>query len=122
MGETDTDKPAEEQTPEPELRHPGIEPSQQRPLSEPSSSRARRFRESGLMQVAIRSPTPARPEKVSGLAPAATPSRVISARPRVTMPALALSPNPSPSTMPAASATTFLSAPHSSTPITSALV
>jgi len=34
MGETDTDKPAEEQTPEPELRHPGIEPSQQRALSE----------------------------------------------------------------------------------------
>jgi len=34
MGETDTDKSAEEQTPEPELRHPAIEPSQQRTLSE----------------------------------------------------------------------------------------
>jgi len=34
MGETDTDKSAEEQTPEPELRHPAMEPSQQRTLSE----------------------------------------------------------------------------------------
>jgi len=34
MGETDTDKSTEEQAPEPELRHPGIEPSQQRALSE----------------------------------------------------------------------------------------
>jgi len=36
MGKTDTDKPAEEQTPEPELRHPGVEPSQKRALSERS--------------------------------------------------------------------------------------
>jgi len=42
MGETDTDTSAEEQIPEPELRHPGVEPSQKRPLSdrsrEPESS------------------------------------------------------------------------------------
>jgi len=34
MGETDTDKPAEEQTPQNEPRHPGIEPPQRRALSE----------------------------------------------------------------------------------------
>ena len=62
------------------------------------------------------SPMPARPAKVSGLAPAATPRRVISARPRVMRPALPLSPKPSCSAAPAAMATMFLSAPHSSTP------
>ena len=40
------------------------------------------------------SPRPARPAKVSGLAPAAMPRRVISARPRVMMAALPLSPKP----------------------------
>ena len=62
------------------------------------------------------SPIPARPANVSGLAPAAIPSRVISARPRVISPALPLSPKPSPSAAPAAIATMFFSAPHSSTP------
>ncbi len=81
------------------------------------SSPALRFRDNGDMHVAIRSPTPASPAKVSGCAPAATPRRVISARPRVMIPALAESPKPSPSTVPAASATTFFSAPASSTPI-----
>jgi hypothetical protein len=42
MGETDTDTSAEEQIPEPKLRHPGVEPSQERALSgrsrEPESS------------------------------------------------------------------------------------
>lgn len=41
MGNTETDPSSEEQTPEPELRHPGIEPSQERALSrsrEPESS------------------------------------------------------------------------------------
>ena len=56
------------------------------------------------------------PAKVSGLAPAAAPTRIISARPRVMSPALPLSPNPRPSAAPAAIATMFLSAPHSSTP------
>ena len=64
----------------------------------------------------MRSPIPASPAKVSGLAPAAIPSRIISARPRVSSPALPLSPKPRPSAAPAAIATTFLSAPASSTP------
>ncbi len=81
-----------------------------------SSSPRRWLRDSGDPHVAITSPIPARPAKVSGLAPAAMPSRVISARPRVISPALPLSPNPSPSAAPAAMATTFLSAPHNSTP------
>ena len=54
---------------------------------------------------------PASPANVSGFAPAAIPSRVISARPRVISPALPLSPKPSPSAAPAAIATMFLSAP-----------
>ena len=36
MGETYTDQPAEEQIPDPELRDPGVEPSQKRALSERS--------------------------------------------------------------------------------------
>jgi hypothetical protein len=67
------------------------------------------------------SPSPASPAKVSGFAPAAIPSRVISASPRVISPALPLSPNPRPSAAPAAMAMMFLSAPHSSTPSTSPL-
>jgi hypothetical protein len=42
MGKTDTERHAEEQAPEPKPRHPGIEPSQARALSqrtrEPESS------------------------------------------------------------------------------------
>jgi len=74
------------------------------------------LRESPDPQVAITSPTPANPANVSGLAPAAMPTRVISASSRVISPALPLSPNPSVSAAPAAIATMFLSAPHSSTP------
>ena len=59
---------------------------------------------------------PASPANVSGFAPAAMPRRIISASPRVRSPALPLSPKPSPSAAPAAMATTFLSAPASSTP------
>jgi hypothetical protein len=40
--DTDTEESTEQQTPEPELRHPGLEPSQERALSnrsrEPESS------------------------------------------------------------------------------------
>ena len=43
----------------------------------------RRFRLCSLVHVATRSPTPASPAKVSGSPPSATPSRVISASPRV---------------------------------------
>ena len=85
------------------------------------NSPARRLRPSGWKHVAIRSPIPARPENVSGSAPQASPSRVISTRPRVMRADLALSPRPRPSTAPAESAITFFAAPQSSTPITSPL-
>ncbi len=68
------------------------------------------------MQVTIRSPIPDNPAKVSGLAPIATPSREISATPRVIIAALVLSPNFAPSIIPAPIAITFLNAPPSSTP------
>ena len=64
---------------------------------------------------------PARPANVSGRAPAASPSRVISARPRAMSDAFALSPSRRPSTPPAASAITFFAAAHSSTPTRSGL-
>ena len=79
-------------------------------------------RDSGLVQVAIRSPMPVRPAKVSGRPPIATPSRVISASPRVISPARVLSPAPSPSPMPTAIAMMFLSTPPSSQPSRSVLV
>ena len=81
-----------------------------------------RLRDSGDMQVAMRSPSPASPAKVTGSAPSATPSRAVSARPRVMIEALVLSPMPMPSAMPTASAMTFLTAPPSSVPTTSVLV
>ena len=80
------------------------------------------LRLSGLAHVAMRSPMPASPDRVSGLAPAATLRRAISARPRVMNPALALSPRLSPSHTPAPSAMMFLSDPPNSTPTTSSLV
>ena len=58
----------------------------------------------------------------SARAPSATPSRVISASPRVISAARELNPSPSPSAMPVATAMTFLSAPPSSTPVTSLCV
>src|SRR5439155_96961 len=85
----------------------------------PSSTPREWLRDSGPVAVRIRSPIPARPAKVAGSAPRATPSRVISASPRVISAARALCPRPSPSRIPAASAITFLSAPPSSTPIVS---
>ena len=59
---------------------------------------------------------------MTGFAPSATPSRVISARPRVISAAREFSPDSRPSAMPTAIAITFLSAPPSSTPTTSAVV
>ena len=67
----------------------------------------------------MRSPIPESPMKVSGWPPRAMPRRVISASPRVTSAAMALSPRPMPAAMPAAMANTFLSAPPSSMPATS---
>ena len=81
-----------------------------------------RLRDSGDMHVATRSPTPASPAKVAGSAPSATPSRAVSASPRVMIEALVLSPMPMPSAMPTASAMTFFTAPPSSMPMTSVLV
>ena len=65
---------------------------------------------------------PARPANVSGSAPNAAPNRAISADPRVMSALFELSPSPSPSQMPAATAITFFNAPASSTPARSALV
>src|SRR5581483_10130852 len=88
----------------------------------PSSSPAQRLRLWRLVQVAMRSPTPASPATVAGCPPQAATSRPSSARLRVSRAAFPLSPAPRPSPIPAARAITFLAAPHSSTPTTSALV
>ena len=74
----------------------------------PSFSPNVRLRDSGEEQVATRSPRPARPISVSGLAPSAVASRAVSASPRVITEAVVLSPNPSPTAMPTARPTTFL--------------
>ena len=65
--------------------------SSRRPF--PNCSPTRRLRLCGLMQVAIRSPIPARPANAAGWAPMATPSRVNSARPRDITAAWVLSPD-----------------------------
>ena len=85
------------------------------------SSPAWRLRPWRLQQVTIRSPIPARPRRSPARAPQASPRRAISARPRAIRAALALSPRPSPSTPPAASAITFFAAAQSSTPVGSSL-
>ncbi len=66
----------------------------------PSFSPNVRLRESGEEQVATRSPRPASPISVSGLAPSAIASRAVSARPRVITEAVVLSPKPRPTAMP----------------------
>ncbi len=81
-----------------------------------------RLRERGEVHVATRSPTPASPAMVAGLAPNAIPSRMISARPRVMIAAAVFSPSPTPAAIPQANAMTFLHAPPTSAPMTSALV
>jgi len=70
-----------------------------------------RLRERPPVQVRTRSPKPAKPAIVSARPPQATTRRVISARPRVINAATELCPKPRPSQIPAAIATTFLSAP-----------
>ena len=62
----------------------------------PSRSPNVRLRECGDVHVATRSPTPARPASVAGLAPNAIPSRMISASPRVMIAATVFSPSPTP--------------------------
>ena len=64
---------------------------------------------------------PASPANVPCLPPAASARRAISASPRATSAAFALSPSPSPSAPPAASAITFFAAAQSSTPTMSSL-
>jgi hypothetical protein len=88
----------------------------------PDPEPTRRLRDRSPVQVSTRSPTPDSPRKVTGFAPKATPSRVISASPRVISAARELSPDSMPSATPTAIAMTFLSAPPSSTPTTSELV
>src|SRR6266513_479432 len=90
-----------------------------RRLPSPSSTPSWWLRDNGPVAVRMRSPIPASPAKVAGSAPSATPSRVISASPRVISAARVLWPIPRPSRMPAARAMTFLRAPASSTPSTS---
>src|SRR5436190_22109179 len=85
----------------------------------PSATPRVRLRDRAPVAVRIRSPMPARPANVIGCAPSVTPSRVISASPRVIRAARVLNPSPRPSRIPAARAITFLSAPASSTPTTS---
>src|SRR5881397_1039596 len=85
----------------------------------PSATPSVRLRDRAPVDVRIRSPIPARPANVIGCAPSVTPSRVISASPRVIRAARVLNPSPRPSRIPAARAITFLSAPASSTPTTS---
>ncbi|CAB4809688.1 unannotated protein [freshwater metagenome] len=70
----------------------------------------------------MRSPMPARPANVIGFPPSATPSRVISARPRVISVARVLSPKPIPSVIPDAIAITFFTTPATSQPTMSGLV
>src|SRR5439155_22387028 len=77
---------------------------------------------SGELQVATRSPSPARPANVIGSAPSAAPNRAVSASPRVISEARVLSPKPIPAAIPTASAITFFTAPPSSQPTTSPLV
>ncbi len=88
----------------------------------PIASPRRRFRLCRLIAVAMRSPIPASPENVEAWAPSASPRRAISTRPRVRSAPFVESPKPNPSQMPAAIATTFLSAAAISTPTTSSLV
>ena len=78
-----------------------------------------RFRDNGELQVATRSPIPARPANVRGSAPIASPSLAISASPRVMSVALVLSPRPSAIAIPTAIAMMFFTAPPSSHPVTS---
>ena len=86
-----------------------------------SSWPTRRLRLRSPVAVSTRSPRPLRPMKVSVRAPRAVPRRVISARPRVMRAARALRPSCKPSHRPVATASTFLTAPPTSTPTRSSL-
>mmetsp|Transcript_35403 Transcript_35403/g.56930 ORF Transcript_35403/g.56930 Transcript_35403/m.56930 type:complete len:354 (+) Transcript_35403:195-1256(+) len=78
-----------------------------------------RFRLRLTKQVSMMSPVPDSPDSVSGLAPILPASHRISAHPCATSAAMALLPRFKPSTIPAAMASTFFSAPDISTPTTS---
>ena len=85
----------------------------------PSRTPTVRFLDRFTKEVSMISPTPAIPVIVDASAPIRTASHRISAVPCATRAESALFPSPSPSTIPAAMATTFFSAPPISTPITS---
>ena len=78
-----------------------------------------RTRLSGTKHVSMMSPVPDNPLSVSGFAPIFVASHRISAHPCATTAASALFPSSNPSIIPAAIASTFFSAPESSTPTTS---
>mmetsp|Transcript_30526 Transcript_30526/g.75882 ORF Transcript_30526/g.75882 Transcript_30526/m.75882 type:complete len:232 (-) Transcript_30526:313-1008(-) len=85
----------------------------------PSRTPTVRLRLRFTKHVSMMSPVPDSPDSVSGLAPILPASHRISAHPCATSAAMALLPRLRPSTMPAAMASTFLSAPDISTPTTS---
>ena len=68
-------------TPSATMRISAITSARERPR--PNASPSVRLRLFGLVQVATRSPTPANPPKVVTAPPSSTPTRAISARPRV---------------------------------------
>ncbi len=61
--------------------------------------------------MATRSPTPANPASVAGVAPSAIPNRITSARPRVMMAATVFSPSPTPTAIPAGQRDDVLAGP-----------
>ena len=85
----------------------------------PTRSPKERLRDRGPKHVPKVSPTPLRPVSVEGRAPKNKASFCTSLTPRVTTAAAAFMPSPRPEHMPAAMAMTFLTAPPTSTPMTS---
>ena len=86
------------------------------------SSPARRLRDNGLVQVAIRSPDPGQPGEGRGLGPSGDTEAGHLGQAAGDDRRLAAVAHSGPSAMPAARAITFFSAPASSTPTTSGLV
>eukprot|EP01018_Ginkgo_biloba_P004503 Gb_40057 [translate_table: standard] len=86
---------------------------------DPSLTPTLLFLESLTKHVSIISPVPDKPVRVVALAPIFVASHRISEQPCATRAAIQLLPRFIPSTIPAAMASTFLSAPAISTPVTS---
>ena len=101
-------------SPRPPGRFPSAPP--RRSCRHASARPKRRLRDWLSVLVSTRSPRPARPMKVSGCAPSATPRRITSDRPRVISAMRVFAPKPRPSESPAPTASTFFTAPPTSTP------